>query len=571
MRADLRHSRAGLGLAVVALLAGGTAAPARAQVFGTAQFQYQNIDEVREVVFADGSRALRRTRTEALTKSIDVRHQSYLRQNLLMDSNLRFTELTRPGSVDRTRTPAGVVRLVHPMFQLSAQHQPTSARTSQSGIGSLAGADSAGNTVTTRTSESMLIGQAGLPGGLHVNGSWTDRRREGAEGAPRQSHIARNARASMDRDRYSVYATAGDQQQKVGADWTIRSRQSQYGTGGLWRAVATPKATVTLQYDFSGSRSHPNPQFTATSTSQSALASGEWRLRPTLATSASYNWRRVETRSSRVVGQVDQDASLLGRWTPVRGATLSSGGGFRTVRRPDGAPDLQEYVTLVASGEGKVRPGWSANGTAAHTTSWDPQRGTYGTQTLSGLSRMTLSRRASLDASLSLVANNDTGAVAQRWSNAWNTRLNLQPLRTLAVVAGARGQRVGPRLLEPVSMSRGASFDVTWKPVPRADLVGNYSLNETVSTPRQLSRTWSTNLRTQLSATWQLHGAWTRVAQPRTTRGVDTIVTQDQASGRLLWQPTRWIATILSFTSTDPGKALESNRLDGTFTWSFGR
>lgn len=571
MPADARTSRAGLGLAVLALLTGGTAAPARAQVFGTAQFQYQNVDEVREVVFQDGSRALRRDRYEVLTKSIDVRHQSYLRQNLLMDSNLRFTELTRPGEVDRTRTPAGVVRLVHPLFQVSAQHQPTSVRQSQVGVGSVVASDTAATTRTLHTSESMVIGQAALPGGWHVNASWMDRRRAASENVARESNLSRNARASLDRNRYSVYATAGDQKQKVGADWTVRSRQSQYGGGGLWRAVAARSATVTLQYDLSGSRSHPNANFTSTSTSQSALASGEWRARPDLATSASYNWRRVETRSARVVGQVDQDASLLGRWTPVRSATVSSGGGFRTVRPASGDPALQKYLTLVASGEGRVRPGWTANGTASHTTSWDPDRGTFGTQTVSGLSRMVLSPRAALDASLSLVANGDTGSVAQRWSNVWNTRLSLQPLRTLNLVAGARAQRVGPTLLRPVSMSRGASFDATWKPAPRFDFVGNYSLTETVSRPRQLTRTWSGNMRGQLTATWQVNGSWTRVAQPRTTRGVDTIVTQDQASGRLLWQPTRWIATILSYTSTDPGKSLESNRLDGTFTWSFGR
>lgn len=570
MPADARLLRAGLRIVAIAALLGAAGA-ARAQVFGTAQFQYQDADDVREFVLADGTRVLRRTRSEQLTKSIDLRHQNYLRPNLLMDSNLRFTEVSRPGAADRTRAPAGTLRLLHPSFQLTAQHQPTSTRSAGATLGSIAGADSAGTVSTTRTAESMLVGNASAPGGIQVNASWVQRRREGSLSSPTQTNLQRNMRASLDRDRYSVYALAGDQRQKTTRTGAVTGRQGQYGFGGMWRALARPTASATLQYDLGASRSQPNAVFTTRTLSQTATATGEWRARPTLAASANYNWRRISTSNVRNRAQTDQEGSVLGRWTPLRGASLSTGGGFRTLRSPTGAAQTLEYATVVLAGEGKVRPGWSSNGSATHTTNWDPDRGTYGAQTFSGSSHMVLSRRVSLDATLSLAASGDTAAAFQRWSNTWTSRLSAQLLRTLTFVGGVRTQRVGPGLLAPTSVSRGGTLDASWRPHPRLDMIGNYSVNEALSAPNQVTRTWASTARAQLAEKWQIQGSWTRSAQPRTVRGVDEIVTHDLASGRLLWQPTRWIAATASYSVTDPGKDLESERLEGTFTWSFGR
>lgn len=568
MRADGRFLRLA-GPLVAALLAG--ALPAAAQVYGTAQVQYQNVDDVRVVVLADGSRVVRRFTSELLLKSIDVRHQSYLRQNLLMDSNLRFSEQSRPGGLDRTRTPAGTVRLLHPSFQLTAQHQPTTVRTTGTGAASVATLDTNRTTTTTRTAETMLLGNATAPGGLQFNASWLARRREGEGAVATERNVIRNARASLDRDRYSLYANAGDQVQKAGAEGAVRGRQRQYGFGGLWRLAPSKSASVTMQYDFGASRSQPGASAATTSSSQNAMLSGDWRRSDKLGASASYNWRRTGTVSSRSLSQSDQEAVLLGRWTPVRGASLTSGGGLRTQRDAAGRPRLLEYATAIAAGEGRVRPGWTTNASASHTTSWDPDRGTYGAQTLAGVTRMALAPQVSLDATLSLAANGDTAAASQRWSNIWTTRLNARPLRTLTFAAGVRGQRTGPGLLRPVALSRGVTLDVSWKPHPRLDVIGNHSINESLAGTRQRTRTWATNARGQVTDRWQVHGTWTRTAAPQLARGLESVATHDYASGRLLWQPTRRVAASVSLSSTDPGQELESRRVDGTFTWSFGR
>jgi len=267
----------------------------------------------------------------------------------------------------------------------------------------------------------------------------------------------------------------------------------------------------------------------------------------------------------------DQEGQVLGRWTPRRGASLTTGGGFRTQRDLRGEPRLLEYATAIVAGDGRVRPGWTANANATHTTSWDPDRGTYGTQTLTGLSRMQFGPRMSLDGTWSVAANGDTAAVSQRWSNVWTTRFNTQPLRSLTFTAGVRSQRIGPGLLRPVSIARGMTLDAMWRPHPRLDGIGNYSVNEALSGPRERTRTWSSTARAQLSDRWQLQGLWTRTATPRLASGVQSIVTHDLASGRLLWQPTRWVAATVALSSTDPGTELEMRRIDGTFTWSFGR
>lgn len=567
MRADGRRARFVGWLAAAQLVA---AAPAGAQVYGTTQFQYQNVDDVRTVILADGTRVLRRSTTEQLLKSIDVRHQAYLRQNLLMDSNLRFAEQTRLGTADRVRTPSGTLRLLHPAFQLTARHQPTTVRATGSGLSAAALADTAGTVTTTRNAESVLLGNATAPGGMSFNASWMRRRREGAEGASGEQSELRNARANLDRGRYSLYGSAGDQRQKRGSS-AVRGRQGQYAFGGLWRLVPSARGSVILQYDFARSRSEPGGTFVSRTTTQNAQLSGEWRPRADVGTSATYTWRRSALDANRRSALSDQEGQVLGRWTPRRGASLTTGGGFRTQRDLRGAPRLLEYATAIVAGDGRVRPGWTANANATHTTSWDPDRGTYGTQTLTGLSRMKLGPRTSLDATWSLAANGDTAAASQRWSSVWTSRLNTQPLRTLTFTAGVRSQRIGPGLLRPLAVARGFTLDAMWRPHPRLDGIGNYTVNEALSGPRERTRTWSSTVRAQLSARWQLQGLWTRTATPRLAGGVESIVTHDLASGRLLWQPTRWVAASVALTSTDPGTELETRRIDGTFTWSFGR
>ncbi len=409
------------------------------------------------------------------------------------------------------------------------------------------------------------------PGGLQVNGTWLRQRREATESVPTQRSTLRNVRASLDRQRYSVYASAADQQNRGGPAQEVLGRQGQYGFGGLWRVAPGRTTSMVAQYDFGSSRSRPNASFTSRSTSQSAMVSGEWRPQRAFTGSANYNWRRTGTKATLTRTQTDQEGVVLGRWQPMRGASLTSGGGLRTQRTADGSPRLLEYVTAIAAGEGTVRPGWTATGSAAHTTTWDPERGTYGTQLVSGVSRMAFGPRVTLDGTISVAANGDTAAANQRWSNVWTTRLQARPLRTLQLGAGVNAQRIGPGLLRPVSVSRSGTVDVTWRPHPRADFIGNYSINETLSLPRQVTRTWSSNARMQVTDHWQLQGIYTRTATPRYVAGVNSQVTRDLATGRVLWQPTRNVATSVSLTTNDPGTDLEGRRIDGTFTWSFGR
>lgn len=556
---------------LVAALLGAAAGGARAQVYGTAQFQYQDADDVRMDVLADGTRVLRRSRTESFLKSIDMRHQAYLRQNLVMDSNLRFSEQTQPGRADRVRTPSGTLRLLHPSFQLTAQHQPTSVRSTAAGLGSSAVRDTSGAATTTRSSETQFIGNAVATGGFSFNGAWRLRRRGGQAGQPGDRSALRNLRAGLDRERYSVYALAGDQYQKSDGSGAARAKQGQFGVGGAWRPVRSARASATLQYDLARTRSESPGGIVRRTTTQTGQLLGEWRPSSAWSGSSTYSWRRADVGVANRVVTTDQEGQAIARWMPVSVASLSAGGGFRTQRDFFGQPRLLEYATAIASLDGRVRQGWTANGSATHTTTWDPDRGTFGTQTLTGLSRMTLNPRLSLDATLSLVANGDTAAALQRWSNAWTVRLQAQPYRSLKLVGGLRSQRIGSGLLSPVAVARGVSLDAMWRPHPSLESIGSYSVNEALTGPAGRTRTWSTNSRLQLSPRWQLQGLWSRTATPRLERGVESIVSQDIASGRLLWQPTRRVAASASYSTTDPGKETESRRFDGTFTWSFGR
>jgi hypothetical protein len=425
---------------------------------------------------------------------------------------------------------------------------------------------------TTKNTESMLLGHLALPNWPQFDASWTRRERSVGEAARTDRSVARNARMTLDRPRFSLYATAGDQRQRAGLGDGSLSSQRQFSLGGSHRwAPPKGRASLTTLLDMSGARSAATSRYVSRTLNSTASLLGDWRPAAKWSGTLNYQLRDVESRASVNSSTFDQEGSALMRWAPSRGAYVTGGGGLRTVRALDGNPELLEYLTAVAVTQSRVRRGLDLNASLAHTTTRDPQRGTYGAQTLGTASRMQLGRRNVLDLNLQVSANGDSAAEAQRWSNTWLARWQSQPLRTLQIIFGLRSQRVGPGLLRPLLVSRGFSLDGNWRPVRRVDLIGSFTSATLPTDPGRSLRTWTATSRVQPTRRWQLYTSWSHTAQPVIVRGVENIVLHDSGSGRLQYQPTRRVAASASLTANDPGKAEEIRRGDLTLTWSFGR
>lgn len=570
MRDDRPHRRRLAALLLGALL--GFPASASAQsVYGTVQLQYQNAEEDVIRVGGDGRRFAERTRREIWLRTVDLHHQSYLRPDWLLDSNLRFSGTSALGTGTATSTPQGTMRLMHPYLQVAATHAPTSARTNVADrTGVNADSSTRQQSVVARTSETSLTGHVAVPRLPQFDVSWIRNRREGVAAAVGEASVARNARMSFDREHYSVYGAYGDSRQQSDLSASPSNTQRLLNAGGSYRVTPIANSALALQYDYGSVRGEIGGAKRASTSNHSASVSGDWRPKPWLTPSLNYQWRRSQPASRVVPPQTDHEGAMLVRVAAQRGASLSAGGGIRSQRVLE-RQELLKYATAMASADGELRHGLAVNSSASHTTSWDPSRGTYGSEAVAGSMRASFGRSAQWDASWQLSANGDTGSVLQRYSNTWTSRLQAMPLRNLTMAFSLRSLRVGSGLFRPSGTSRGAGIDLQWRPFPACELLGSYATmgvfpNET---QRSSSRTLTAKLET--SSKLQFYGTYTRADQTGTVVASTLPTSHESASGRVQWQPTRRVAASGTLTVSEPGREREARQVDVAFTWSFGR
>lgn len=572
MRADMRVLGRAMALTLAGVLAGVPAASAQG-IYGTLQLQFQRSEEDQLVASDSTRRSVRVVRSQWL-RALDLHQQDYLRRDLLLDSNVRVSEVLQGQSSDLSRTPQGSMRLIHPSFQLSASYQPSLSRTTTAALGVAAGGARdtlPASTTTTRYRETQLNGHfanAVLPS---LDMSWTRRRRE--QDAPvaglssAEQSTQRNVRLAYSRALWNVYATGGDQQQ---TDRLGRGATQSQLTGGFGRRFPVRRDLgFNLQYDGSTFLSHFGDRRDSRTSSQNAGIDGDWRPGPRYGASLRYQWRN--TGATGVARLTDQDGSLLLRATPSRIAILTAGAGIRTARTVTNQPALQKYVTSIATIQGKVRRDLSATGSASHTTSWDPESGTSSVQTLNGSTAMGFGRRAHLDGSLQFSRNGGVAAAAQRYSNVWMLRLQSTPLRTIESVISLRSTRVGSSLWAPNGIARGGSMDIHWRPVKPFELLGSLSTNGALPHDRPRTTTRSASARWAGSAHWQMDASWSRTSSPGSLDGSLTSRESESEGARLQWTPSRRLAMSGNLTRRDPGRSTETRQVDLVFVWSFGR
>lgn len=545
---------------------------ARSQsLFGTVQLQYQNSEEDVVRLGPDGTRFAERVRRETWLRTVDLHQQSYLRPDWLLDSNLRFTGASALGTGSGTSTPQGTMRLMHPYLQVAATHAPTSTRTNVAArTGVNADSLTEQQRVVARTAETSLTGHVAFPSLPQLDLSWVRNRRDGVASAVGEASVARTARMNFDREHYSVYGAYGDTRQKSDLAVAPKNTQRLLNAGGSYRLTPVANSSLAFQYDFGSSRGEVGGTKRSSTSSHSASVSGDWRPKPWLTPSVNYQWRRAQPAASVLPAQIDQDGAMLIRLATQRRASLTAGGGIRTQRVFD-RQELLKYATALAAVDGELRHGLSVNSSASHTTSWDPSRGTYGSEAIASAMRASFGNSAQWDASWQLSANGDTGSVLQRYSNTWSSRLQAMPLRNLTVAVSLRSLRVGSGLLKPSGTSRGTGLDVQWRPFPACEVLASYASTGVFPNDRQRTSTRTLTAKLDSSSKLQFFGTYTRSDQTATVTTSTLPTSHESASGRVQWQPTRRVAASGTLSVSEPGRAQEARQVDVAFTWSFGR
>jgi hypothetical protein len=347
-------------------------------------------------------------------------------------------------------------------------------------------------------------------------------------------------------------------------------QQRVAGMGGTARLSPRSDLVLNMQYDLTDSHSGFEGQRVARNRNHTADVQGQWSTRRTWVQSIAGNFRRTESSQLLRRSQSDWEGSALSTWQPGPHGRVSAGGGARRVHLVNGDDDVR-YVTLLANGDARVRRGWQANGQASTTRNWDPERGDFMVSTLGGSTRLETSRRFRIDGNYQLTANADTAAVLQRYAISWNTRVQLQPLRTLQMGIALGSFRAGPGLLRPNSVSRTRSLEMRWTPAPGMDLNGSLAATGLLpgDAPRVVTR--SLTVRAAPRPSVQFTGSWTSSSQERTSSESAALSGRELITGRLQLTFSRRLAGSGGLSVSSPRTSREARLYDAVMTWSFGR
>lgn len=564
-------------MAPVALAVVMTARSAAADApFGSVTVQYQRTDDAALFQSGDGSLELRRARQEYFVRALDFRQQSYLRTDLMLEASLRISERDVVDSRDFSRVPVGGLRLVNPYFQVTASHQPGWERTSPGSAAALAPGSAVqpgAREVNVHNRQSTFAAHVALPQLPRLDVTWVERQRR-TDAGPGNRSRTRSARVTLDRDRYTAYASVNQSHYQMETPGTPPSDQTALMGGGSYIFAPRRDASFRAQYDVSDVLSRANGVTRPGIVSHMALLDGDWRHNPKWTTNSNLQWRRAGTGTSAVRPQSSEEGALTSRYQFARRSQGIGVVGFRSVSVLGAAgprEGYQKYATAMSTIDAPIRRRLGFSATASHTTNWDPDRSPYGVQVLSASTRGNVNRRLLADFNWQITATGDSSADNSRYGTAWTLRVQGAPLRSLQGLVAFRGQRSGPGLLRPNSVTRGLSAELRWRPVPRVELFGQYS--GTHIEPSQTTRlsTRTLTLRFEPSSAWQYYASWTRSEQRVQVSVAGQLSGREVLTTRVQYAPSRKLAANASLSYNDPGRDEESRRLETTLVWSFGR
>ncbi len=525
------------------------ATPARGQVYhGYTQLQFQRLDPAGT---AEDRDVWLRTLQLDLTKRLADRYD--------VSAQFLFNEVSYAGRPEGIRSPRGSLRVSHALFGGMLSYRPV--RTT----------DPLG--ITTHQDELQVSGYFARPRWPNLNGSWIRRTRSvGAVEAPSTAY-ARNVSASQELGPLSLHAGYSDQV-RVGDGIRIPTDERRNAIGGAQVRLGPPRASFLAQYDLTETKRLVSGDLTERTLNHSAGINGTSRFSKTV--DVAYGFRRSLTRNGIATNLDDHEGSAVCNVTPRRSLRFASGGGVRTVRTIE-QRDLQWYLLLLASLDGRVRPGWTARAGAARSWNWLSHDRGRPIDTYQAGTQMRFAKGLDLQANGQVSVTDPSGRAqadtlgrSARIVSQGGFTLTATPVRGLTGAYSRRGYRAGAGLTGSASSSRTDAWDVRWNPVARVDLTGSLQRTRGLGSGEPTLRTWRGTGQWTPSRRLELSASYLRSDNARGDSNGELPAGRETLSARALLGLTSDLRGTLLWTLVDPGKPTRGTRLEAGVTLGLG-
>ncbi|MGE5178812.1 MAG: hypothetical protein ACM3PF_06960 [Bacteroidota bacterium] len=530
-------------LAALLLLAA-VARPATAQsVRGYSQLQFQRFD----LVGTESDREL-----WLRTLQLDVTRR--FGQDYDVTGQIYWNEVSTVGRPDRVRSPRGTLRLAHPMVGAWISYRPL-RMTDPLGL----------TTVSNELQASAYLTRPHFPA---LNGTWTRRTQDTPTKQPNPATNTWNLTAAQALGPASLHAGWFDQLREAIAGSVPADERRNVMGGGEVR-FGPPRASFLGQYDVNETKRFVSGTVTERTLLHSASLNGTSRFSRRTDASLSYAFRRTITRNGLENDRLDDhDGSALFNLRPRPAIRLSSGGGVRTVHMIE-ENDLQWYLLLLASVEGRIRPDWNGRAGVARSFNWTGRDRARPIDTYQANTIMRLARGLDLTAN-SQVSVTDASGRALADSIGRNSRVVSQgsiavtatPLRRITAVWSLQGYRSGPGLWRPASTSRSGSLDLRWTPVATLDLNGSVQRTRGLRRGDPTVTSWRGTGQWTPSRNLELSGTYLRSQQPRGEAGADLPAGLETWSARALVGFSNDLRLQALWSIVDPGRTTRATRIE---------
>jgi hypothetical protein len=520
-----------------------TTAPATAQSLrGYTQVQFQRFDLVGTSSDRDlWLRTLQLDVTRRLARRYDVTGQIY------------WNEISTVGRPDRIRSPHGTLRLAHPQFGAWLNYRP------------LRTTDALG--LTTTSNEMQASGYFTRPHLPALNATWTRRTQDTPTAAPSPATVTRNLTAAQSLGPVSLRAGWFDQSHDAIAGSAPGDQRRNVMGGGEVR-FGPRRASFLAQYDVNEAKRMVAGRLTERSLFHTAALNGTGRLTRKTDVSVAYGFRRTMTRGAFRSDLDDHEGSALLNVRPRPALRFSSGGGVRTVHTVE-QNELQWYLLLLGSVEGRLRPDWTGRAGVARSFNWTGSDRARPIDTYQASTTMRLARGLDLSANSQVSVTDPTGR-AQADSIGRNSRVVSQgslaitamPLRRITGVVSLQGYRSGPGLTRAASTSRSSAFDVRWTPYRALDLTGSLQRSRGLRRGDPTLTIWRGTGQWTPSRSFQVDATYLRSDQPRGEAAADLPAGRETWSTRALIGFSNDFRLQALWSLVDPGLPTRATRLE---------
>jgi len=539
---------------------------ARAQgLTGYAQSQVQVFDQM--TLRPDGT--LQRQRIQRFTQTFEVQHFAMPRQDLRILSSFRMSDLAYRDLPDRSRTPQGTIQVSHPWANLFLAYRPTTVTGGLSPSGTSAAGDTArATTLTSRAQETVLTGQIAPPSWPRLDVAWTRRHRDRDAISADEVGVMRSARMGWSNDMLNLYGGWSDQAtERAGIRNGVTQRSASLG--GSLHLVPLRTANVDLNYDLNDSRVGDPTRQNGSSRGHTASLNAGWRPGTTTSASATWLWRRGESRGPRPLLTEDHEGSLQFTMDPNGPLRVTAASSARTINTVAGRK-LASSLSGVASLDGRVREGWQGVASFTHVTNWAPGLRVWSVEAVRAGSQMRLLHGLDLTTDAQVSTSDDTTLRDVNTTTEANAQLRATPWRALSVGWNARASRTGDAVLHThTGAAMTSAWDLRWAPVRTLECSGSMASTRGRSGDRSTTRT--ATVRWAPVANLQATADWSRSSDLRTSNTAQSVNGREIVSVHLLALLTRKLQLDAAAGVAERGTARENRQGSVTMTWAFGR